>query len=272
LPFITNQINAIADFNGDGKPDLLVTQYYRAFPNQSGVMLGNGDGTFGPLVNVPTSGFLPSAVLVADMNGDGRPDIVFPWGTTASGIGVLLNTTPKAAPDFSITSAAGSSTSQTVSAGTPAKFDLLVTPTAMFSGTVNLSCTITPAVTPPATCALSSATLQITNGTAQPVTVNVTTVAPIASGVHQVVFPGGAMPLFWTVMVLSPACLWVRTRKRLPALAAPIVVLAFVFSAGCGGGSSSHTTSGTPAGTYTATITASSGSINHTMPLTVVVQ
>jgi uncharacterized membrane protein len=40
---------------------------------------------------------------------------------------------------------------------------------------------------------------------------------------------------------------------------------------GCGG-SSSHTTPGTPSGTYTATITATSGSLNHNTTLTVVVQ
>ena len=272
LPYLPNQVNAITDFNGDGKPDLLVTQYYRAFRNQTGVMLGNGDGTFGPLINVPTTGFLPSTVLVTDMNGDGRPDFVFPWGITLSGFGVLLNATPKASPDFSIYLASGS-TSQTVSAGGKAKFDLVVTPITTFSGTVNLSCTITPPVTPAATCGLSSAALQITNNTSQAVTVNVTTVAPITSGVPHVIFPAGTMPLVWTVMLLGSACLWVRIGKRLPALAAPIVVVAVVFSSGCGGGgSSSHTTPGTPAGTYTATITASSGSVNHTVPLTVVVQ
>jgi len=45
--------------------------------------------------------------------------------------------------------------------------------------------------------------------------------------------------------------------------------------AACGGGGSSTTTTttpGTPAGTYTATVTAKSGSLNHTTTLTVIVQ
>lgn len=69
------------------------------------------------------------------------------------------------------------------------------------------------------------------------------------------------------------AWLWVRNRKRLPALAAPIVVLAFV-TAGCGGSGSSSTDTahGTPAGTYAVTITASSGNVSHKMALQVVVQ
>ena len=281
LPSLPNQVNAIADFNGDGIPDVFVTEYYRAFVNANGVMLGNGDGTFGPLINVPTQGTLypnlaPLAVLVADMNGDGLPDIVFPWGSTfLSGDGVLLNTTAKPVSNFSITSASGASTSQTVSAGQAAKFGLVLTPIAAFSGTVALSCTITPAVTPAPTCGLSSATLQIANATAQPVTVSITTTAPITtSALPQVVFPPGAMPLLWMVMLMGSACLWMRTRKRLPVLVAPTIVLLLASLVSCGGGGSStpHTIPGTPSGTYTAKITANSGSLNHQMPVTVVVQ
>jgi hypothetical protein len=255
LPSLPNQVNAIADFNGDG--------------------------TFGPLINVPTQGTLypnlaPLAVLVADMNGDGLPDIVFPWGSTfLSGDGVLLNTTAKPVPNFSITSASGVSTSQTVSAGQAAKFGLVLTPIAAFSGTVALSCTITPAVTPAPTCGLSSATLQIANATAQPVTVSITTTAPITtSALPQVVFPPGAMPLLWMLMLIGSACLWMRTRKRLPVLVAPMIVLLLASLVSCGGGGSStpHTIPGTPSGTYTAKITANSGSLNHQMPVTVVVQ
>jgi hypothetical protein len=281
LSSLPNQVNAIADFNGDGIPDVFVTEYYRAFVNANGVMLGNGDGTFGPLINVPTQGTLypnlaPLAVLVADMNGDGLPDIVFPWGSTfLSGDGVLLNTTAKPVPNFSITSASGASTSQTVSAGQAAKFGLVLTPIAAFSGTVALSCTITPAVTPAPTCGLSSATLQIANATAQPVTVSITTTAPITTSVlPQVVFPPGAMPLLWMLMLMGSACLWMRTRKRLPVLVAPMIVLLLASLVSCGGGGSStpHTIPGTPSGTYTAKITANSGSLNHQMPVTVVVQ
>ena len=36
---------AVGDFNGDGKPDLAVTNYYNYSVS---VLLGNGDGTFQP--------------------------------------------------------------------------------------------------------------------------------------------------------------------------------------------------------------------------------
>jgi hypothetical protein len=51
------------------------------------------------------------------------------------------------------------------------------------------------------------------------------------------------------------------------------VVLAFVFSVACGGsGSYSTHTTGTPAGTYSVAITASSGNVSHNIALQVVVQ
>jgi hypothetical protein len=55
---------SVADFNGDGKPDLLTG---------SGVFLGNGDGTFGPQLIVGSSN-PKSVTAVGDFNGDGKPD------------------------------------------------------------------------------------------------------------------------------------------------------------------------------------------------------
>jgi hypothetical protein len=69
---------AVADLNGDGIPDLVVgtfsSGYLRAGRTVS-VLLGNGDGTFGPPRTFPV-GQGPSAVVVADLNGDGIPDLV----------------------------------------------------------------------------------------------------------------------------------------------------------------------------------------------------
>jgi hypothetical protein len=62
---------ATGDFNGDGNLDLVTTDQ---FDNQVYVLLGNGDGTFGPPVSFATAGF-PSSVAVGDFNGDGRLDL-----------------------------------------------------------------------------------------------------------------------------------------------------------------------------------------------------
>ena len=69
---------AIADFNQDGIPDLVVSD---ALTGSMSVALGKGDGTF---VQAPGSPLLSnygvSPVAVADFNGDGLPDIAAAGG------------------------------------------------------------------------------------------------------------------------------------------------------------------------------------------------
>jgi hypothetical protein len=82
---------AVADFNGDGKQDLV----------SDGLMLGNGDGTFQAIVPLSVTNsasetrlvnsYSASAgtsaagtVAVGDMNGDGKPDLVFLGGIVLS--------------------------------------------------------------------------------------------------------------------------------------------------------------------------------------------
>jgi hypothetical protein len=77
---------AVADLNGDGKPDLVVSN---ALTNTVSVLLGNGDGTFQALRQFAVGAFQPTlagvgntvpnfgrAVAVADVNRDGIPDII----------------------------------------------------------------------------------------------------------------------------------------------------------------------------------------------------
>jgi uncharacterized repeat protein (TIGR01451 family) len=87
LPANTGPLSlAVADFNGDGKPDLVSANLHN---NTVSVFLGNGDGTFtvagGSPIAVPIQ---PSSVAVADFNGDGKPDVAV--GSYGGGVAILL--------------------------------------------------------------------------------------------------------------------------------------------------------------------------------------
>ena len=62
----------LEDFNGDGKPDLIVCNYWS---HNVATALNKGDGTFGPFVTYPAAGF-PGMAQSEDFNQDGNLDFV----------------------------------------------------------------------------------------------------------------------------------------------------------------------------------------------------
>jgi hypothetical protein len=81
---------AVADFNGDGNLDIAVAN---RSSNDISVLLGKGNGTFAAEVkySAGTGGPDPDSIVAADVNGDGKPDLIVADLGTKS-ISVFINT------------------------------------------------------------------------------------------------------------------------------------------------------------------------------------
>jgi hypothetical protein len=110
IPGIIHRV-VIADVNGDGLPDIVVSnegQGYDLIGSPGAVvLLQNPPGSATPFA-APVTFQTDSAVsvAVADLNGDGLPDIVISSGyQNANAVEVLMNTTPKGSTQLSFATA-----------------------------------------------------------------------------------------------------------------------------------------------------------------------
>ena len=91
MPYTTSGYNpysvAIADLNGDGKLDLVVANEQQSKSDSQGsisVMLGKGNGTFHAAVNYSSGGESAYSISIADVNGDGKLDLIVANGCFGS--------------------------------------------------------------------------------------------------------------------------------------------------------------------------------------------
>jgi len=128
---------AVADVNLDGKPDLLVANGCFGINCTSGpwigVLLGNGDGSFQPAVTYDNGGLFPKAIATADVNADGKPDMLvanfYPYSLEPLSVGVRLgngNGTFQSVVNYGTDSPNGASSVVAADVNLDSKPDLLV--------------------------------------------------------------------------------------------------------------------------------------------------
>jgi hypothetical protein len=233
----------------------------------AGFTQGNNCGTLASNATCSVNiAFAPTAA------GAQNGTVTINYGGTHSTINVSGTGT-----DFSVAPQSGSPSSITIPAGQTASFNLSVAGTIGFTGTLNLSCTGAPAQS---NCSLSSSSATVNGTTPVNFTANISTTKS-SSSLPSFRFPQlppallllvVAAILITLLIVLTPR----RTRVRyIGAIVVSGLLLAAMTGCGGGGGGSGGGTVhviGTPAGTYTVVVTATSGNISRNFNLTLTVQ
>jgi hypothetical protein len=166
---------------------------------------------------------------------------------------------------FSFVVSPGSSPSLTVSAGTPANYALTIAPLGGFNQNVSISCSGAPF---DATCTVSPTSMKMDGQNSATVNVQVTTMSRSAVPIGWAELdspqrPRFLIPFVGLALFLAVLSCWARmkeARQGISYASAIVLFLAVPFGvAGCGGGrTSAGGAAGTPAGSYTITVAASS--------------
>jgi 6-phosphogluconolactonase (cycloisomerase 2 family) len=219
-----------------------------------------------------SSTVLQAALLASDLSHGGTLNITIsnppPGGGTTSAI-ILIVT------DYSVGAPA---TSATVAAGQPATFNMTVSPS---NGSFSNPVTFTASGLPTGTSAMFSPSATITPGaTPSNLTLSVSTTSrSLVPSAKFHLGPESGWPwkyLFAALLgmlALGLSKVAAGTRRLAPQLLLATLLVLAAGLAACGGGSASQqfNPNGTPAGTYSILVTATSGSVAHTTTVTLTV-
>ena len=255
-----------ADFNGDGKLDLVKPQV-----QGSAVFVwpGSGAGTFVTSPLTLTVGSSPSQVATADLDGNKSPDIVV-TNTGHNTISVLLNTV---GTDFSIF--ASDANPSILHLGERATSTLSLGLLNAFDNPVSMTCAVQPAQAGSPTCSINPHSVTFdTSGkaTADLIVAAGTATASLTPSVHQ--GPQSSLLLWLPIagLMFSGVGLYrghSSKQRLLVFFAGSFLFAGLVLQSACGGGGNNN---GSKAQTYTVTVTGASGSTKHSTAITLRVQ
>ncbi len=181
------------------------------------------------------------------------------------------------AAGFAFAPLSGTSTASTIQSGQPATYNLSVAGAAGFSGTITFSCGNLPQY---ASCAFSPASLKPTPGASSNVTVIISTQQTNTSA-NTTRISVAALG-FVALLSLMPVIVrgrYFQVSRRSSNLILLLVVAVFgtlAVLSGCGSSSAPNSdhppATSTPPGSYTISVVATSGTVSHSMSITLVVQ
>jgi hypothetical protein len=223
--------------------------------NNCGATLAAGANCTISVTFKPTAGGTRSGSLSVADNATGSPQTV---GLSGSG------------EDFTLGVVSGGSASASVTSGQAAQYSLSMTALGGFNQSVSFTCGGAPSG---ASCSISPSPATPSGNSATALTVSVSTTAPSAMPNLR----GSPPRLLWLagIMLLSIFTAAVKLGRWRASIALGTCALAVTLWAGCGGGGvgrSPVSNSGTPAGTYTLTVTGSSTSGSTTLSHNVALQ
>jgi hypothetical protein len=206
---------------------------------------------------------------------------------TPTGPGTVANSGTVSVGSFSATKIAAPITvnsfrldalrsNNTVVAGNPASYPIKLTPLSVYTASISVSCS---AGLPGGgtTCTPSTNPVVLQNSSPSTVTLVISTFPRVTTTAG--VRPTGGLYYASWLPATGLAFLGIgigsrlkRGRRVLGGLLFLAIATLILLQPGCGGHSSSSITTGTPAGTYTINVVATSGSFSQTTPITLVVQ